>query len=515
MNLKKTVCYEDFGAIGDGKTDDFDAIARAHEYANENGLDVVCNNGKTYYIGDTGLDEKESKPTVKIKTNVDWGNSTIIIDDSNITVDMPARQTRLFTVCREHATVTYTAENDTPNGAIKRINEMGGFTTDIKKLDIGIGYAAMLTVKNENHRVYIRYGANKDSGDVQSEIISVDAEGNIDPNTAFLIDYKEVTSITVTRADDTPLTIKGGTVINIANRVKEDYRYYNRNMLIARSNVTISNVTYDIVGEGEHGDPYAGFFHIYSANNVLMENCNLKGHKYYWCVGRGGGDPVGMGTYTLNIHGSNNVAFKNCKQTNFFCDDGVTVRDDIWGIMGSSYCKNLSYEDCILSRFDAHAGVYNSKIINSHVQDFALIGGGTMTIENSHLYNNLLVIFRPDYGSTWRGDVIVKNVTIHNTSDSVNLFNARWVNHDFGYPTYLPENIVIDGLKITNGNTVTVFTERFIEQSEMAGSDEVDGKTNVNKMTPPKTITIKNNESNINFIKPQSKFFENTKIIEE
>ena len=138
-----------------------------------------------------------------------------------------------------------------------------------------------------------------------------------------------------------------------------------------------------------------------------------------------------------------------------------------------------------------------------------------MTIENSHLYNNLLVIFRPDYGSTWRGDVIVKNVTIHNTSESVNLFNARWVNHDFGYPTYLPENIVIDGLKITNGNTVTVFTEKFIAQSEMAGSDEVDGKINVNKMTPPKTITIKNNESNINFIKPQSKFFENTKIIEE
>ena len=141
----------DFGAVGDGKTDDFDAIARAHAYANENGLDVLCNSGKTYYIGDTGLNETESKPTVKIKTNVDWGNSTIIIDDSNITSDMPARQTRLFTDCRDHQTVTYTKENDTPNGAIKRINESGGIRTDITLLDIGIGYAAMLTVKNENH----------------------------------------------------------------------------------------------------------------------------------------------------------------------------------------------------------------------------------------------------------------------------------------------------------------------------------------------------------------------------
>ena len=34
MEMKKTVCYEDFGAIGDGKVDDFDAISRAHAYAN-------------------------------------------------------------------------------------------------------------------------------------------------------------------------------------------------------------------------------------------------------------------------------------------------------------------------------------------------------------------------------------------------------------------------------------------------------------------------------------------------
>ena len=46
MELKKTVCYEDFGAVGDGKTDDFDAISRAHAYANENGLDVVTDSSK-------------------------------------------------------------------------------------------------------------------------------------------------------------------------------------------------------------------------------------------------------------------------------------------------------------------------------------------------------------------------------------------------------------------------------------------------------------------------------------
>ena len=45
------VTYEDFGAVGDGKTDDFDAIIRTHEYANENGLSVFANETATYYIG--------------------------------------------------------------------------------------------------------------------------------------------------------------------------------------------------------------------------------------------------------------------------------------------------------------------------------------------------------------------------------------------------------------------------------------------------------------------------------
>ena len=51
MELKKTVSYEDFGAVGDGITDDQNAIRATHEYANENGIDVVCKGAKTYYIG--------------------------------------------------------------------------------------------------------------------------------------------------------------------------------------------------------------------------------------------------------------------------------------------------------------------------------------------------------------------------------------------------------------------------------------------------------------------------------
>lgn len=35
--------YEAFGAVGDGKTDDFDAITKTHAYANATGQSVFAN----------------------------------------------------------------------------------------------------------------------------------------------------------------------------------------------------------------------------------------------------------------------------------------------------------------------------------------------------------------------------------------------------------------------------------------------------------------------------------------
>ena len=50
METKNYVTYEDFGAVGDGVTDDFAAIYKAHEYANENKLPVEGKAGaKTIY----------------------------------------------------------------------------------------------------------------------------------------------------------------------------------------------------------------------------------------------------------------------------------------------------------------------------------------------------------------------------------------------------------------------------------------------------------------------------------
>lgn len=509
MELKKTVCYEDFGAIGDGKTDDFDAMARAHAYANEHKLDVVIPGSKTYYIGKTEKDNP--KDPIMIKTNVDFGNATIIIDDSEIECDMPKGCT--FRIDRDTETVLYTPENDTPNGAIARINAEGGFKADIKSFDLGLGYSAMLMVINENHKNYIRYGVNAGSGSAQKELVNIDADGVIDPSTAFLLDYDEVTHIYVLREDE-PITIKGGRFVHIANRSLEKYSYYNRGFYVTRARVTVTGMTYEIVGEGEHGNPYSGFLTFHECSNILVENCTLQAHKTYY-FSKPGGVEVGMGTYALSMGSSNNLTFINCIQSNFFEDDGVTTNKSVWGIQGSNLCKNITYQDSLLSRFDAHLGCRNANIVNSHVQHFRIIGGGTIRVENSHVYGGLLIGLREDYGSTWKGDIVMKDVTLHNGDRNATLLYARWANHNFGYPTYMPENIIVDNLSITDGDTVYLVSPPFVEQSKNILKDEIDGVPNQNKMVAPKKIIIKNNKAKLKYILPDSDFFKNTEIIIE
>src|SRR5690606_40982672 len=84
-----------------------------------------------------------------------------------------------------------------------------------------------------------------------------------------------------------------------------------------------------------------------------------------------------------------------------------------WGIMGSNFCKNLVLDHCSFSRFDAHMGVANATIRNSTLghQGINAIGTGTFTVENSTINGRNLVNLRSDYGSTWEGELLIRNCT--------------------------------------------------------------------------------------------------------
>ena len=355
-------------------------------------------------------------------------------------------------------------------------------------------------------------------GNDQYELIEIDAEGNIDPDTRFLLDYEEITSIVVRRLEDAPITIDGGHFITRVPQLSEHCQtYMSRGIVLARANVTVKNFSHVVTDENDDaGCPYGGFLSMQrGAYNIVVDSCSFMSHKTYNVINKDG-VRTNMGTYDISIQSSNNILFKNCTQSNFFEDEGAKLpyfAPERWGIMGSNYSKNIRYENCRLSRLDAHCGVYNVSLKNCEVVYISVVGGGTLTVEDTIIYNDNVIQLRGDYGSTWKGDIIVKNVTLVNINEPV-FFNAGWTNHDYGYKTYLPENLIIDGLEIYRGNTITFFADSFINKGNI-GAEIYCDEPNQNPMVPLGTIVIKNNTQGIEYTLPATEFFSDTKLIFE
>ena len=481
--MEKIVYYSDFGAKGDGITNDFYAIKAAHERANEIGAKVYGEAEKNYYIGKTGGE------SITVKTNTDFCGAHFIIDDRDITPEDPDSRTYLFVIESDFALAEYGEESD----EVKALQSACPFGIETKKLPLALGFPAMIIPFDAGKKVYIRRGNTPNSGTDQHELLIIDENGNIDETTPALIPYNNVTKLEVYRIDDEPITIENGIFTTRANAAPREYWYYRRNFTVRRSNTTLKNIEHYVTDEGDTGAPYNGFVDANHTNNLLVEDCVFSAHKTYWETS---GRSL-MGTYDLSGNSSNKMYYKNCRQSNFFDENGERVYG-VWGIMGSNYCKNITYDGCTLSRFDAHAGVYNATIINSTVANLRLTGGGKFTLRDSAIfgYGNALISLREDYGCTWRGDIEIKNVLYKNVETETHVFGAEYNPcHNFGYQAYYPENITIEGLTLETPAKLSLFSDIApgCDFNPEADTVEIDGeiKTNVNKTFLPKKINVK------------------------
>ena len=433
------VRYGDMGAIGNGITDDMIFIVATHALANRYGLDVKANDGAQYFIGGKEM-------TATIETNTDFGNASFIIDDKEL-------ENRLLSVFEVKSQLKPIAID-----AIKSLRK------GQEKIDISLREDCLVAVSDANVSRYIRYGLNQNKGRAQTDIFILDKKGNVDRSSPIIWDFDNITEINAIPIDQEKLTISGGRFVTLANQAPSKYTYYSRNISIKRSNVTVTNLKHFIEGEGEQGAPYRGFISISDCSNVLVKDCILTGHKTYRTIGAAG-KPVSMGSYDISVTRSINVSFVNCRQTNDINDNRY------WGLFASNYSKNISFDHCVFSRFDAHMGVYNATIRNSTLGYMGInaIGFGKFHLENSTVRGRSLINLRSDYGSTWEGTFTIRNcvfVPSQRKSTTVSLFSGSNSGlHDFGYTCYMPKNIVIDRLHIDDSNqnedykTIAIFSD--------------------------------------------------------
>ncbi|MBR1575056.1 MAG: hypothetical protein IJ654_01265 [Bacteroidales bacterium] len=417
------VTYEQFGAVGDGVHDDFPAIVETHRFANEKGLPVKADEGKTYLLRGDGL-------TAVIQTDVDFGQARFVIDD----VDLTHYKTPVFLV--------------KPSQEPVQLDGIASLSRGQKSLGVALPARSLVEVVDDSEKVYIRKGLNQNNGTDKTEVFVADADGTIEASSAPVWDYVSVSKMVAYPIDRKTLTIRGGVFTTRANQMPSRYTYHHRGFQIERSNVRVEGLTHLVEGElEEHGAPYTGFLNVVKAADILITGCTFTAHKTYQTIGAAG-LPVSMGSYDLGANRAVNIRWEHCRQTTDIDDSRY------WGLFGSNFCKNLSMDDCVFSRFDAHMGVKDVTLTNCTFGHMGvqMVGFGTILLQDSEVRASRLISFRSDYGSSWDGDIIVRNCRFVPARKSLKelslIIGTNDGTHDFGYECRLPEKILLENLVI-------------------------------------------------------------------
>ena len=458
---KDYLLYSEFGAKGDGKTDDFDAIIETHIWANRFARKVRADSGAVYYIGEGGA------KTARIETDTDWTGAQFIIDDSAIEIfgdtwsNTRMNDSFIFEVASSY--------NITP------ITSVGTLQKNQAKLNLSLLSDSVIVVTDSNTKRYIRRGDNANSGSDQTDVFIVDKTGNVNMSTPIIWDFNTITSMTAQLIDKNVLTIKGGIFTTIANKGHADNRYMKRSIRITRSNVVIDGLTHLIVGEGEQGAGYEGFLRFEDCANAVVKNCTLTGHRGY----RQPSQPsTTRGSYDLYASRVINLFVINCGQSN-------DIHNSIyWGVFVSHFSKNITFDNVKFSRFDAHQGVHNVTVKNSELghQGINLIGSGESRFENTKVSSLHFINLRSDYGSTWEGNTFITDCTFvpsnFSSSAIINSDNdGKW---NFGYDCFMPGTITIEGLVVNESAAPSNYSGIYLVKAV---------NTNTSTETYPYTLT--------------------------
>ena len=317
----RDIFYKDFGAIGDGLTEDYNAIKSAHDYANEHGHTVNAEKNAKYYISDI-------PKTIEISTDVSWNYATFIIDDGNLLNSSPDKNISLFTVIPDSLPIIFNGDNS----LITKLNE-SGLKSGSAKIDTGLGFAAMLTIEGT---------------DGQKESILIDEYGNVDSKTPIISDFGKIASIRAIRTDEREITLSKGCFLTKENR--KATVPLARNIKICRSNTTLTDLSYKIEENKNESfsSRYLAFIDISDSCNVTVKNYSFEAHTI----------SADATVYAISITDSVNIILNNCEQTNYYSFDGITPNEKYKGVFVSSYSKNLTVNTCTASLFLAEYGVY-------------------------------------------------------------------------------------------------------------------------------------------------------------
>ncbi|WP_017260060.1 hypothetical protein [Pedobacter arcticus] len=454
------VNYRVFGAKSDGKSDDGVQIRKAHNYANKNNLPV------SNLSGDFWITESNH---IRIQTDVNWGNSIFHINEKYNT------STSRFVIESKEESRRITLTDLEKQSFLKQLKSK---TRNIAELT---DYAnSLVVIIDSNQKAGARQGGNATAGKSQQDFFYVETDGRV-MGEVFL-EFSDYTSLTAYPAEKSYLTMEGGTFFLSGQGPDEQSGKYMANGIqIQRSRTILKNQWLGI----EQGNkdiarrPRSGFYNLSRVFDVQLENIRLLP----WEKTRGGDKLLNVPQGTYGISGSvmMNVVFKNIT---------AEAGKIHWGIFGTNYVKNLRVERCFLNRFDVHSFGWNITIVDSEFgqKGVTVTGGGELRVENTSAYQNNFISFRPDYGSRWDGDIVIKNCKlypIHQGSSAIISYNAKDLDYKYaiGYAANIKiEDFIIDYRSVPESTAICWVISTVVVSSYL----------NSGKLFFPSTVEMKN-----------------------
>ena len=430
--------YECFGANGQDTNNDYEAIQAAHKFANKEYIDkgihltVYGTSGSTYYM------TSNSAGYINVATNTNWQGANFQIIDTADGIDyskpifrivspMKASKNGNGKLSMEYAagTAVYNAANFTPSttNASAFVNAVMNDvrSTDNQDYTRFFESSQILAVYLvDNDTTYYRNGSESSSIPKREQILINKNTGEILTDIEW--NYNNLSKVYVWPIPETQIIVQNGkfntkTYNHLTEADGTKRGYINRSIHVdTTGNVILYGITHTLDESEEYtnayeqvgsGNAYYGFLRFSKASYIDVYNVTLTPHTFGKIVS--GSSTSSKGTYDLTFEDSNSISFDT-----LLTPTELLTNPSKWGIMGTKGSKNIRFTNSRVNRIDAHEGIRNLYVADTVIgcRGMTLIGSGDFLGENLEVLDaSELVWLRNDYGSTWKGNIVINGAT--------------------------------------------------------------------------------------------------------